>query len=180
MKLFKRKSKPIEQCQLSPDDLVEYPSDALAPGTHAPDFKLIAQYGEMISLGDFIGRPVILAFYPADWSPVCGDQMVLYNEVLPLFEDYDAQLLGISVDSIWSHRAFAADRGLKFPLLADFEPKGKIAREYGVYDDEQGNCRRALFVINDKGWIHWNYVSRPDVNPGANGILDALESLAEE
>jgi len=179
MKLFKRKSETIEQCRLSPNDLVEYPSDALAPGNAAPDFKLMAQDGEMISLRDFFGRPVILVFYPADWSPVCSDQMVLYNEVLPLFEEHDAQLLGISVDSRWSHKAFAADRGLKFPLLADFEPKGTIAREYGVYDAEQGTCRRALFVIDDNGCIHWSFVSHPDVNPGANGILDALETLVE-
>ena len=71
---------------------------------------------------------MILAFYPADWSPVCGDQMALYNEVLPEFQDYGAELLGISVDGVWCHAAFARDRKLHFPLLADFEPKGDVAR----------------------------------------------------
>ncbi|NIW42819.1 MAG: redoxin domain-containing protein, partial [candidate division Zixibacteria bacterium] len=89
------------------------------------------------------GQPVILAFYPADWSPVCSDQMSLYNEVLPLFEEYDAQLLGISVDGRWSHRAYSEDRNLNFPLLADFEPKGEISKQYGVYDYEAGLSLRA-------------------------------------
>jgi peroxiredoxin len=118
-----------------------------------------------------------LVFYPADWSPVCGDQLVLYNEVLPIFEGYNAQVLGLSVDGIWCHRAFADDRNLRFPLLADFEPKGAVARLYGVYDTSEGLSQRALFVIDAEGIIRWSYVSPPDVNPGANGILDALEAL---
>jgi peroxiredoxin len=154
-----------------------HPAEALSPGTPAPDFTLSNGDGEMVSLRDFRGKRVILAFYPADWSPVCGDQMVLYNEVLGLFEEYDAQLLGLSVDGRWSHRAFSQARGLNFPLLADFEPKGEVARRYGVYDEEKGKSKRALFVIDKDGIIRWSYVSPPDVNPGANGILDALESL---
>jgi peroxiredoxin len=123
---------------------------------------------------------VILAFYPADWSPVCTDQMALYQELLPEFHKFDAQLLGISVDGVWSHLAFARDRNLHFPLLADFEPKGAVARAYGVYRDEDGTSERALFVIDAKGMVAWSHVSPVGVNPGADGILRALENLQRE
>jgi peroxiredoxin len=120
---------------------------------------------------------VILAFYPADWSPVCGDQMALYNEVLPEFRKFGAELLGISVDGAWCHGAFAENRHLHFPLLADFEPKGAVARQYGAYRAADGFCERALFVIDKKGVIAWSYCSPIGVNPGADGILQALEDL---
>src|SRR5438445_12216005 len=110
----------------------------LLAGTPAPDFTLPTAPDKTVSLRDLRGRPVILAFYPADWSPVCGDQMALYNEVLPEFQRYDAELLGISVDGAWCHLAFAHDRRLHFPLLADFEPKGAVARRDGV--DRAGGC----------------------------------------
>jgi peroxiredoxin len=154
------------------------PSAALAPGTAAPDVTLTATTSREISLRDYRGHPVVLVFYPADWSPVCGDQLALYNEVLPLFEGYGAQVLGISVDGIWCHRAFAENRNLQFPLLADFEPKGAVARAYGVYDGNKGSAKRALFVVDAQGIIRWSYVSPADVNPGADGILSALESLS--
>jgi peroxiredoxin len=150
----------------------------LPAGTRAPDFALSSAPGQTVSLADFRGRPVILAFYPADWSPVCGDQMALYNEVLPEFERYNAQLLGISVDGAWCHAAFARDRRLHFPLLADFEPKGAVARRYGVYREGDGFSERALFVVDGDGIVRWSYVSPVDVNPGADGILRALEALA--
>ena len=153
------------------------PSSPLPPGTGAPDFTLPATEGESVSLRDLRGKPVVLVFYPADWSPVCGDQLVLYNEVLPLFAEHRAKVLAASVDGIWSHRAFAADRKLRFPLLADFEPKGAVARAYGAYDAAAGVSKRALFVIDGKGTIRWSYVSPGDVNPGADGILAALECL---
>jgi peroxiredoxin len=130
-----------------------------------------------VTLRELRGRPVILAFYPADWSPVCGDQMTLYNEVLAEFQHYDATLLGISVDGVWCHAAFARDRKLHFPLLSDFEPKGAVARRYGVYRDGDGFTERALFVIDADGIIRWSYLSPLTVNPGADGILAALESL---
>ena len=120
---------------------------------------------------------MILAFYPADWSPVCGDQMTLYNEVLEEFQAFQAELFGISVDGAWCHAAYARQNKFHFPLLADFEPKGEVARAYGVYDEKEGTCERALFVIDSDGIIHWSYVSPIDVNPGANGILSALEEL---
>jgi peroxiredoxin len=150
---------------------------ALPPTTKAPDFSLHSTPDQTVSLSDFIGRPVILAFYPADWSPVCGDQMALYNEILSEFTKFDAELLGISVDGIWCHLAFAHDRKLHFPLLADFEPKGAVARQYGVYRDHEGTTERALFVIDRTGVITWSYVSPVGVNPGADGILRALEAL---
>jgi peroxiredoxin len=152
----------------------------LAPGTRAPDFTLGSTPAQTVSLTDYRGRPVILAFYPADWSPVCGDQMALYNEVLPEFERYGAQLLGISVDGVWCHAAFAKDRKLRFPLLADFEPKGEVARRYGVYRTGDGFTERALFVIDGDGVIRWSDVSPIDVNPGADGILRALDALVPE
>jgi len=130
-------------------------------------------------LRDLRGRPVVLVFYPADWSPVCGDQLALYNEALSLFEEHRAQLLGISVDGLWSHRAYAESRQLRFPLLADFEPKAEVARLYGVYNPEEGTSRRALFVIDSEGVIRWSQVSPDDVNPGAHGILNALENLSK-
>ena len=156
---------------------VPAPSSPLAPGTLAPDFRLVGTEGEEISLVDYRGRPVILVFYPADWSPVCGDQLALYNEVLPLFEEYQAQVLAISVDGIWCHRAFSENRKLGFPLLADFEPKGAVARAYGVYDAQNGTSKRALFVLDSEGVIRWSYVSPSGVNPGADGILKSLGSL---
>ncbi|HEX6966051.1 MAG TPA: redoxin domain-containing protein [Gemmatimonadaceae bacterium] len=153
------------------------PEHALAAGTAAPDFTLHSTPDQSVSLSDFRGHPVILAFYPADWSPVCSDQMALYNEILPEFRRYDAELMGISVDGVWCHRAFAEARNLHFPLLADFEPKGGVAQAYGVYRPEDGTAGRALFVIDDEGIIRWSYVSPIGVNPGADGILDALEHL---
>ena len=149
----------------------------LSPGTTAPDFHLPVTPDQKLSLSELRGRPVILAFYPADWSPVCGDQMALYNEILPEFQKHDAELLGISVDGVWCHTAFAKDRDLHFPLLADFEPKGAVARAYGAYLDDLGITERALFVIDKNGIIRWSYVSPIAVNPGADGILDALEAL---
>lgn len=149
----------------------------LQAGTEAPDFTLPVKPDQKLSLHDLRGRPVILAFYPADWSPVCGDQMALYNEILPEFQKYNAELLGISVDGPWCHAAFTKDRNLHFPLLADFEPKGKVARSYGAYRDQDGICERALFVIDKDGKIAWSYCSPVAVNPGADGILDALDDL---
>jgi peroxiredoxin len=153
------------------------PTSPLGPGGSAPDFTLPNQAGEPVSLHDFRGRPLVLVFYPADWSPVCGDQLTLYNEVLSLFEEHDAQLLAVSVDGKWCHRAFAENRNLRFPLLTDFEPKGAVARLYGVYDAEKGVAQRALFVLDADGIIRWSHVSPGNVNPGADGILHALEAL---
>jgi peroxiredoxin len=151
----------------------------LRAGTSAPDFSLFSTPDQKVALREFRGRPVVLSFYPADWSPVCSDQMALYNELLPEFHKHDAQLLGISVDGVWCHAAFAKDRKLHFPLLADFEPKGAVSRLYGSYDEKVGESARTLFVIDGKGTIRWSYLSPEGVNPGADGILAALEGLTE-
>ena len=156
---------------------VAEPAGPLAAGAPAPDFSLRSTSEEMVALHDLRGRPVILPFYPADWSPVCGDQMALYNEILPEFQRFGADPLGISVDGAWCHLAFAEDRKLRFPLLADFEPKGAVAKVYGVYRDHDGTSERALFVIDRDGVIRWSYVSPVGINPGADGILAALERL---
>ena len=155
-------------------------SPILAAGTVAPNFTLRVTPDQNLTLSDLRGKPVIPAFYPADWSPVCGDQMTLYNEILPEFRKHDAELLGISVDGVWCHAAFARDRHLHFPLLADFEPKGDVARKYRAYRASEGVCERALFVLDRQGTIAWSYLSPIAVNPGADGILDALEKLSAQ
>jgi peroxiredoxin len=152
-------------------------ANILAKGTQAPEFTLHVTPDQTLSLNEFAGRRVILAFYPADWSPVCGDRMTLYNHILPEFRRRGAELLGISVDGAWCHQAFAQDRKLHFALLSDFEPKGAVAKSYGAYRNLDGVCERALFVIDDNGIIAWSHCSPLAVNPGADGILDALDAL---
>jgi peroxiredoxin len=152
-------------------------SSQLGVGDRAPDFALKATPDQTITLRQLLGKPIVLVFYPADWSPVCGDQVSLYNEMLSEFQEYGAQIVGISVDGAWCHTAFAKDRKLRFPLLADFEPKGAVAKKYGAYDASSGTTQRALFVIDGKGIVRWKYVSPVGINPGADGILDALDTL---
>jgi peroxiredoxin len=159
---------------------VEPRATPVPAGTEAPDFELSSTRDQKVSLADLRGRPAVLVFYPGDWSPVCSDQLALYQELLPEFQRFNAELLGISVDGIWSHLAFAKDRNLHFPLLSDFEPKGEVARVYGVYRDGDGTSERALFVIDAVGVVRWSYVSPVGVNPGADGILRALEGLAAD
>jgi len=149
----------------------------LENGTQAPNFSLKVTPDQTVSLSDFLGKPVILAFYPADFSPVCGDEMTLYNEILPEFKKYEAELLGISVDNVWSHLAFAKEKNLHFPILSDFNPKGEVSKLYNAYDEKDGVSERALYVINQEGKIVWGYISPIGINPGADGILKALESI---
>jgi peroxiredoxin len=151
--------------------------DILQPGAKAPDFTAPVTPDQQLSLGDLRGKRVILAFYPADWSPVCGDQMTLYNMVLPEFRKQGAELLGISVDGAWCHQAYARHSQLHFPLIADFHPKGEIAKSYGAYREQDGVAERALFIVDEQGSIVWSYLSPIAVNPGADGILDALERM---
>jgi peroxiredoxin len=155
-------------------------SNALQAGVAAPEWDLKSTPDQSVRLTDFRGRNLIMAFYPADWSPVCTDQMALYNEILPEFKRHNAELVGISIDHAWCHNAFAQSRNLHFPLLADFHPKAEVAQAYGVYDDGIGMAERALFVLDGDGTIHWSYVSPIGVNPGADGILAALEELASQ
>src|SRR5438552_18812543 len=151
----------------------------LPAGTPAPDFSLRSTPDQTVKLSEFRGQPVVLVFYPADWSPVCTDQLALYNELKPEFSEFDAQLIGISCDGVWCHLAFSKDRKLHIPLLADFEPKGAVARRYGVYREKDGESERALFVIDPEGVIRWSYVSPVGINPGADGILKALDGLSK-
>lgn len=153
------------------------PRGPLRAGTRAPDFTLPTTPDQRVSLHDFRGHPVILAFYPADWSPVCGDELALFNELLPEFRRHAAELLAISVDGVWSHLAYAKDRRLKFPLLSDFQPRGEVARSYGVYRARDGTSERALFVVDADGVVLWSYVSPIGVSPGADGILSVLEGI---
>jgi peroxiredoxin len=166
----KKEDRPISEAGLKP----------LPAGTPAPDFNLSADSGEQVSLADFRGKPLVLVFYPADNSPVCSSQLALYNQALPLFQEQNARLVGISVDDPGSHQAFAEKLNLSFPLLADVAPLGAVARAYGVFDQQAGTSGRALFVIDAQGIIHWSYLSPSSVNPGANGILDALEELSSQ
>jgi peroxiredoxin len=164
------------------DDIHRFPrslmSTILPPGTAAPDFELAVFIGKSIKLSNLRGNPVVLVFYPADWSPVCGDQLALYNEFADEFKKHDAQLVGISVDGIFCHQAYAKSRKLEFPLVSDFEPKGKVAKTYGAYRVADGYCERALYVIDKDGTIAWSYLSPIGENPGADGILEALEKLS--
>ena len=149
----------------------------LEKGTKAPDFSLKVTHDQTVSLSDFLGSPVILAFYPADFSPVCGDEMLLFNEILPEFKKYNAELLGISVDNVWSHLAFTKEKNLHFPILSDFNPKGKISKLYNAFDEKEGVSERALYVIDKKGKVIWGYISPIGINPGADGILKALKDI---
>lgn len=150
----------------------------LPAGKVAPAFTLPVNPQRRVSLGELRGHPVVLAFYPADWSPVCSDQMALYSTLKEEFDRLGALVYGISVDGPWCHAAFADARHLRLPLLADFEPKGAVSRAYGVYNECEGTSGRALFVIDSEGVIRWSYLSPDDVNPGADGILEALEGLS--
>lgn len=149
----------------------------IRPGDPAPDFSLQTTPDQCVGLSDLKGAPVVLAFYPADWSPVCGDELALFNECYPEFKRHGATLLGISVDGVWCHHAFAQARHFQFPLLSDFEPKGAVSRLYGAYRPKEGVCERALVLIDEGGRVAWSYRSPIGVNPGADGILAALEGL---
>ena len=152
----------------------------LSPGTKAPDFTLKKNPDQTLSLSELRGQPVVLVFYPADWSPVCGDELALFNEVSPEFQRYGAQVVGISVDGVWCHKAYAQARNLAFPLLADFEPKGEVSRKYGAYRAQDGFSERALFVLDGEGVIRWSDLSEVMKNPGADGVLAALEALVAQ
>jgi peroxiredoxin len=151
--------------------------EASQVGTPAPEFELNSTPDQRVKLSDFRGQRVILAFYPADWSPVCGDQLALYNELHDEFAKHKAMCIGVSVDGPWCHAAFREQRGYKLALLSDFEPKGEVARDYNVYRAKDGVSERALFVIDEEGVIRWTYVSPIAINPGADGILNALEQM---
>lgn len=152
----------------------------LPEGEQAPDFAIESDSGKLVSLSDLRGRPVVLIFYPRDNTSVCSSQLILYNEAYQLFEEHDAQLVGISIDNHASHQAFADSLGLRFPLLSDDNPLGATASAYGVFNEGDRVAERALFVLDADGVIRWRHVSPRGVNPGADGILNALKSLEED
>ena len=152
----------------------------LKPGTTAPDFSLPSTPDQKVLLSEFRGKKVVLAFYPADWSPVCGDQLALYSELSPMIKKHNAEIVGISVDNTWCHLAYKDARKLRVHLLSDFEPKGAVAKQYGAYQEKAGLAERALFVIDEQGVIRWSYLSPSGVNPGIDGILGALETMSAE
>jgi peroxiredoxin len=151
--------------------------EALKAGTPAPQFELNSTPDQRVALSEFRGQRVVLAFYPADWSPICGDQLALYNELHDEFAKHNAIAIGISVDGAWCHAAFRENRHYQLALLSDFEPKGEVARDFGVYRTREGVSERALFIIDEEGLVRWSYVSPIGVNPGADGILKELEEM---
>jgi peroxiredoxin len=151
----------------------------IEPGAQAPDLELPDQDGNKVSLSALRGERVVLVFYPLDFSPVCTDQLNVYQEVLPELEERGVTVLGISVDSAYAHKAFQRHLGISIPLLADFHPKGGVARAYGVYNEERGVAQRALVMIGPEGVVEWAYKSPTPLEiPGANLIFDALEQRA--
>jgi peroxiredoxin len=148
----------------------------IEPGTKAPDFTLRDQDGGEVSLADFAGRKLVLVFYPLDFSPVCTDQLSLYQEVLGEIEAKGASLVGVSVDSAFCHRAFREHLNLTMPLLADFHPKGEMSGAYGAYREDRGSTNRSLVLVDEDGTVRWSYAS-PSTReiPGANLIFDALD-----
>ena len=150
----------------------------IQPGSPAPEFSLPNHEGKKVSLADFRGRKVMLVFYPLDFSPVCTDQLSLYQEVLEQIEERGASLIGISVDSTWAHRAFREKLGITIPLLADFEPKGAVTRSYGAFLDEVGHGNRSLVLVDEEGVVAWVHESPTPLEiPGANLIFDALSAV---
>jgi peroxiredoxin len=156
------------------------PLSPLLPGIVAPDFSLPRSSYAAVSLTDLRGRRVILVFFPAAFEPVSREQLTLYQEYLASFERLDAVLLGISTDHTWSHVAFARAADIHYPLLADAHPKGAVSRAYGVYDEQAGASARALFVLDERGVIHWSHTGPAAINPGVGGILTALEAMVGE
>ena len=147
----------------------------IEPGTPAPDFALPDQDGNIVKLEDLRGQTTVLVFYPNDFSPVCTDQLNVYQEVLGELEAEGAKLYGVSVDSAWAHKAFQQHLGITIPLLADFHPKGEVSRAYGLYNEDRGHGQRALVMIGPDLVVQWSYLSPSPLEiPGANLIFDAL------
>jgi peroxiredoxin len=149
----------------------------IEPGEKAPDFSLPNHKGEQVSLSDFRGRQVMLAFYPSDFSPVCSDQLSIYQEVKPSLDEAGLEVVGISIDHSWAHRAFRKELNLDFTLLADFHPKGQVAELYGAYLPDYGTSNRSLVLIDPEGVVSWVFETPTPLEiPGANLLFDALEA----
>jgi peroxiredoxin len=155
-------------------------SDAQSPlpvGIAAPQFTLPVTPRQSTSLADWVGSPLVLIFYPAAFSPVCTDELAVFNELMPIFTRRGAKLFGISVDNVWSNMAYAKAAKMRFPLLSDFHPKGAVAKAYNAWREQDGTSERALYVVDTEGHVAWSLISSPDINPGADGVLDALDRL---
>ncbi len=149
-------------------------------GEPAPDFTLPNHSGADVSLADFRGRKLVLCFYPNDFSPVCSDQLSIYQEVLPQIADAGAELAGISTDGSWAHNAFRKQLGLQMTLLSDFHPKGEVTRAYGAYIEERGHSNRSLVLVDEQGVVRWVHESPTPLEvPGANLIFDALDQVSD-
>lgn len=150
----------------------------LSRGAAAPELDIPATpEGKRIALGDQRGSPTVLVFYPGDFTPVCTGELGLFNELLPELQAFGAKVFAISCDSLWSHIVYANELNLRIPLLTDFHPKGEVCRRFDVYRDDIGTAERALFVLDGDGRIFWSHVSPIEINPGADGVLVALEQL---
>ena len=156
------------------------PPQPLSSGVPAPDFSLPCAQNCTATLADYHGRPLVIAFYVADWHPVCTAQLERYRDLGPELDRLSADLVAISADTIWSHASFARAHRLPFPLLSDARPRGQVARAYGVYDPKTGLPARALFVIDASGTIVWSGVFPEALDPGVDGILSTLESLRKQ
>jgi len=164
--------------QAPPPPAAGIQAHGLSRGTAAPELDVPATPdGNRIKLADQRGSPVVLVFYPGDFTPVCTGELGLFNELLPELQAFGAKVFAISCDSLWSHVAYAKELNLRIPLLTDFHPKGEVCRRFDVYRDDIGTAERALFVLDGDGRIFWSHVSPIEINPGADGVLGALEQL---
>jgi peroxiredoxin len=152
-------------------------SKRLAAGSRAPDFTLHDGPHSTIGLTDLLGRAAVLVFYVADWHPVASDQLGQLTELQPELERLGSSVVGIAVDSPWSHAAFAAEKSITFPLLSDDAPAGQVARAFGVYSSASGRSERALFVLDSSGMVAWSETFPDTVNPGVDAVLSALEAV---
>jgi len=151
-------------------------TEALAPGTPAPEFSLATADGERFTQDDLKGRTTVLVFYPFAFSPVCTDQLQIYDEVLPEFEKRGAVLFGVSTDATWSQKAFKEKLGVSIEQLSDFEPKGAAAKQLGAFFEPGGMTNRAIVIFDAEGLVTWSHVAESPADlPGANLILDALD-----
>jgi len=150
----------------------------IAAGATAPDFTLKDQSQKEVKLSDFAGkRNVVLIFYPLDFSPICTNEHACFVNDMKQFEKLDAQVLGLSVDSVWAHKAFAEKMGIHYPLLADFHPKGAVADKYGMYLSEKGITGRAIAIINKAGKVAWFKNYDIPVVPDMNEVAKALSAV---
>jgi peroxiredoxin len=153
-------------------------------GTQAPDFELGSNEleggkpGKKIKLSDYRGKKnVVLAFYPLDFSPTCTSENECFREDFSEFESAGSQVLGVSVDSVWTHHAFAKQMGLKYPLLADFQPRGEVAKTYGLFVEDKGTTARATVIIDKSGKVAWVKEQERSQARDNRAILDVLAGL---